>query len=374
MHNEALVFQIGIDMIPKIGSINAKRLIAYCGGIEAVFKQSKKALQKIPGVGEVLAHEISNNTVLDKAKREVEFVEKHRIKAFFYLDPEYPERLRQCEDCPIVLFVKGKEDVSLNQLKIISVVGTRSITDYGKEVCENIINSMAQKGHNTIIVSGLAYGVDLCAHKAALRNNLITVGVLGHGLDTIYPKIHRSIAKEIAQTGALVTDFPSETPIDPKNFIKRNRIIAGLADATLVIESGIEGGSLITADLAISYNREVLAIPGMVGHKYSLGCNALIKSNKAALVESIEDIEVQLNWDVPGAAKTPIQKALFHQLSPEEQVIVDVLSENGQEVIDVICFKTRMPVAKVSSILLNLEFAGVVKCKPGKLFSLTQKH
>lgn len=371
MSSNLLVYQIGIDMIPKIGSVNAKRLIAYCGGVEAVFKQTKKSLVKIPGVGEVLASEIANNTVLDKAKREVDFVEKHRIKALFYLDPEYPERLRQCDDCPIVLFIKGNESLNLNQSKIISVVGTRSITDYGKEVCENLIESMAVKGHNPIIVSGLAYGVDLCAHKAALKFGLPTVGVLGHGLDTIYPKTHRSVAKDIIGKGALVTDFPSGTSIDPKNFIKRNRIIAGLTDATLVIESATEGGSLITADIAISYSREVLAVPGKVGMKYSTGCNALIKSNKAALVETIEDIEAQLNWDIPGVAAKPQQRVLFHQLSADEQLVVDALKENGQEIIDVLCFKTKMPMAKISSILLNLEFAGVVKCKPGKLFTLT---
>ncbi len=372
MSTPLLAYQIGIDMIPKIGSINAKKLIAYCGGVEAVFKQSKKALMSIPGIGEVLANEIANNSVLDRAKHEAEFVHKHSIAAWFYLDPQYPERLRQCEDGPIVLFVKGNQSVNFNQLKTISIVGTRSITDYGKEICERLASEMASRGHNPIVFSGLAYGVDLCAHKAALKNGLPTVGVLGHGLDTIYPSGHRSIAKEIVASGALVTDFPSGTSIEPQNFIKRNRIIAGLSDATLIIESGMEGGSLITADLAISYNREVMAIPGRVGHKYSSGCNSLIKRNRAALVEKIEDIEELLNWDIIGATKKPVQKSLFHQFTPEEQQIVDVLSDNGQEVIDVICFKTRLPVAKVSSVLLNLEFAGVVKCKPGKLFALVQ--
>ena len=280
MNHDLLAYQIGIDMIPKIGSINAKRLIAYCGGVEAVFKQSKKVLTKVPGIGQIIAHEVANHNVLDRAKQEVEFLVKHNIKAYFYLDNDYPQRLRQCDDGPIVLFVKAKDEFNFYNPKAISVVGTRSITDYGKTVCEELIKTIAERGHQAMITSGLAYGVDVCAHKSALKNSLPTVAVLGHGLDSLYPSIHRSIAKEIYEHGALVTDFPSQTPVDRNNFIKRNRIIAGLSDATIVVESAEQGGSLITADIAVSYNREVFAIPGPVNHKYSKGCNLLIKSNK----------------------------------------------------------------------------------------------
>ena len=372
MNAESLIYQIGITMIPRIGSVNAKKLIAYCGGLEAVFKQSKQSLLKIPGFGEVLAAEISNQSVLDNAKREVEFVDKHNIKAYFYLDSEYPERLRHCDDCPIVLFVKSKEDVPFNQQKVISIVGTRSITDYGKEVCEEIVTTLVKRGHNPIVVSGLAYGVDVCAHKAALNNNVHTVAVLGHGFDRIYPAVHRGIAKDIYQTGALVTDFPSGTSFDRNNFIKRNRIIAGLSDATIVIESAETGGSLITADIAQSYNRDVLAVPGAVGYKYSKGCNLLIKTSKAALVESALDVEYHLGWDAPSDLPKVSQQKLFPQLSNEEYKVLEVIKEHGQEVIDVICFKTNMPSSKVSSILLTLEFAGLVKCRPGKVFALAR--
>jgi DNA processing protein len=372
MNLDLLPYQIGIDMIPKIGSINAKRLIAYCGGVEAVFKQSKKALEKVPGIGPVLANEIAKQNILDRAKREVEFVEKHSINAHFYLDPDYPNRLRQCDDGPIVIFVKSKETIDFNQRKTISVVGTRSITEYGKAICEEIIENLVKNGHSPIIISGLAYGVDVCAHKSALKNNIPTIAVLGHGLDKMYPTVHRNVAKDIFSHGALVTDFPSLTPFDRNNFIKRNRIIAGLSDATLVIESAEQGGSLITADIAHSYNREVLAIPGPVNSKYSKGCNLLIKTNKAALVESAEDIEFQLGWESIKVSKEQSQLTLFHQLSPEETQILNVIKEHGQEVIDVICFKTKMPVSKVSSLLLNLEFAGLVKCRPGKVFALSK--
>lgn len=370
MDKELLKYQIAIDMIPKIGSVNAKKLIAYCGGVEAVFRQTPRALTKIPGIGKVLANEIINQKVLDRAKQEVDFITKHNIKTYFYLDTDYPTRLKQCEDCPIVLFQKGIPDLNLNQQKVISIVGTRSITDYGRDVCEKIIFDLSAKGHKPIIVSGLAYGVDICAHKAALKNNLLTVAVLGHGLNTIYPQAHRSAAREINAQGALVTDFPSGPTIDRNNFIKRNRIIAGLSDATIIIESAEEGGSLITADIAISYNREVFAVPGQVTQKYSKGCNMLIKQNKAALIESASDIEFQLGWESPSANPKVTQPTLFPNLTDDEKIIVDVLREKGSEVIDVICHKVKMPVAKVSSILLNLEFSGMVKCKPGKVFAL----
>ena len=370
MSDNLLKYKIGIEMIPKIGSINAKKLIAYCGGIEAVFKQSKKTLLKIPGIGDCLAAEITNQKILSQAEQEIEFIEKYGIKALFYLDADYPERLRQCEDCPIVLFVKGKTDINFNREKYISIVGTRKATDYGKQVCEKLISGLSEKGYSPIIVSGLAYGIDVIAHKSALKNNLQTLAVLGHGLDTIYPTSHRSIAKDIYETGALITDFPSKTKFDRNNFIKRNRIIAGLSDATIVIESGEQGGALITADLANSYNREVFAVPGNVGSKYSIGCNQLIKANKAALIETSKDIEFLLGWEPANILKSPKQISLFSDFTAEEQKIIDYLKNVEQESIDLICIKIQMPVSKVSSLLLNLEFAGVVKSKPGKVYSL----
>lgn len=332
--------------------------------------EKPKVLTKIPGIGRILAKEVANQQVLDKAKREIDFIVKHKINAYFYLDKDYPHRLRQCDDGPVVLFVKGSPDLNFNQKCIISIVGTRSITNYGKEVCENLVRGLAIRGHNPIIVSGLAYGVDICAHKAALKEGFPTVAVLGHGLDRMYPPVHRGIAKDIISTGALVTDFPSETAFDRKNFIKRNRIIAGLSDATIVVESALRGGSLITADIAISYSREVFAVPGNIGQKYSQGCNMLIKTNRAALIESAEDIEFQLGWESSKKEKEPKQASFFPEISPDEQAVFDVLKENGQESIDTICFRTKMPVAKVSSLLLNLEFAGLVNSKPGKIYSL----
>lgn len=372
MDIDLLPYQIGVDMIPKIGSINAKKLIAYCGGAETVFKQSQKTLLKIPGIGPILAHEIAHQKILDDAKREVEFIVKNNIQAYYYLDEGYPHRLKQCEDGPVVLFAKKDDELKFNHPKIISIVGTRNITEYGRSICEELVADLAKRGHNPIIVSGLAYGVDICAHRAALKNGLPTIAVLGHGLDTVYPSIHANTAKEILETGALVSDFPSGSLMDGKNFVKRNRIIAGLSDATLVIESAEQGGSLITADIAMSYNREVFAVPGPAGSKYSKGCNLLIKTNKAALIESVEDIEYQLGWDENVNQSDGKQLEMFIELSEEEQAVFDVIRNRGQEVIDVISFKTELPIAKVSAILLNLEFAGLIKSRPGKVYALSR--
>jgi len=367
---DELKYQIGITLIPKIGCINAKRLIAYCGGVEAVFKQNRRSLTKIPGIGNKIAHEVLNHDVLAQAEREVEFIHRHGITPLFYLDPHYPHRLRQCDDGPVMLYTKGIDSVNLDQAKVISIVGTRSITDYGKSMCENLVEQMSERGHSPLIVSGLAYGVDVCAHKAALRGGLHTAAVLGHGLDTIYPSVHREVARSIAKHGILVSDFPSKTAFDRNNFIRRNRIIAGLADATIVIESAEQGGALITADLAISYNRDVLAVPGAVGNKYSEGCNKLIKINRAALIESVLDIEYHLGWESPDDSPKQKQRTLFPTLSDDEQCVFNLLKTSGQEEIDFICHKTKMPVAKVSAILLSLEFAGLIKCKPGKVFAI----
>ncbi|MGE0076797.1 MAG: DNA-processing protein DprA [Bacteroidales bacterium] len=357
-------------MIPKIGSINAKKLIAYCGGVDAVFRESKKNLLKIPGIGDKIATEVVNQSVLANAEAEIKFIEKYGIKVLYFTEPEYPERLKQCEDGPVTLYVKSKGDFNFNVDKIISIVGTRKATSYGKGICDEIVNGLKQKGYNPIIVSGLAYGIDIAAHKAALKHQLPTVAVLGHGLDTIYPSVHTNIAKEIVNSGALVTDFASKTVFDRNNFLRRNRIIAGLADATVVIESAEEGGALVTADIANSYNREVFAVPGNVTSTYSKGCNQLIKQNKAALIESADDIEFFLGWKSNAKNKIVQTSIDFDSLNPDEQKILAYLKEHGEETIDVISIKIGVAVPAVLSALLNLEFSGAIISKPGKIFAL----
>jgi len=370
MPDELLKYKIGISLIPGIGSINAKKLVAYIGSVEGVFKEKKKNLVKIPGIGEYLADNIVNQQVLNIAEKEIDFINRYEIHCSFYLDEAYPARLKNCEDAPVILFFKGAVD--FNQAKVLSIVGTRNATDYGKECCNKLIADLKSRKHQVIIVSGLAYGIDICAHRAALKNGFDTVAVLGHGLSTIYPPLHKPMAKEICKQGALLTDFISPTLPDRSNFVKRNRIIAGLADATIVVESGIKGGALITADIAGSYNRDVLAYPGRANDSYSKGTNWLIKTNKAALIESVEDLEYHLGWDMPLKEAGSMQTQMFVELSAEEQLIANMLREQGELPIDLLCLRINMPVSKVSAMLLNLEFAGLVRSLPGKVYRLVR--
>jgi DNA processing protein len=368
MHDNLLKYKIGISLISKIGPVTAKKLIAYTGGVEAVFKEKKTHLLKIPGIGVQLANYIIDQNVLERAEKETEFIAKYQIDTYFYLDKEYPERLKQCNDSPIMLFAKG--DFDFNEAKVLSIVGTRNATAEGKEFCNNLLASLTERGHKILIVSGLAYGIDIAAHKAAIKHNQPTVGVLAHGMDTIYPSVHAATAREMVKNGGLVTEFLSGTKMDRNYFLQRNRIIAGMADATLVVESAISGGALVTADIANSYNRDVFAVPGCPLAKVSQGCNALIKRNKAALLESAEDLEYYMNWQIEAKNSKPVQKQLFITLSPDEEKIVEALKTEGKMPIDHICIHTDLPMAKVSATLLNLEFSGVVKCHPGKVFEV----
>jgi DNA processing protein len=364
-----LLYKISLSLIPGIGSITAKSLIAYTGSPEQVFKEKEKVLRKIPGVGTILAKNIVSSNVFPRAAKEIEFIEKNRIEALFYLDDSYPQRLRGCNDAPIVLFVKGTPD--LNCTKVISVVGTRHSTEYGKETVDSFIGGIAERGYPILIVSGLAYGIDVQVHKAALKTELPTVAVMGHGLETVYPSIHTSIAREMEEkSGGLVSDFLSYSLIDRKNFLRRNRIIAGLSDATVIVESAKKGGALVTAEIANSYNRDVFAFPGRRGDIYSEGCHFLIKSNRAALIESVADLEYVMNWSQGKGIPDAVQPRLFNDLDKDEKIIVDLLQSEGETAMDQICIKTGLAMSKVSSTLLNLEFAGIVKGLPGKVFKV----
>ncbi len=364
MHTN-LIYKIALSMISGIGNVNAKKLIAHFGNIDDIFKAKKKDLIKVQGIGDILANEILKTDALQKAEEEIEFAEKHKIDVLFFLDENYPERLKHCEDAPVILYYKGK--AKLNQQKIISIVGTRNATRYGKEHCNELVKDLKLNGHEAVIVSGLAYGVDICAHQAALKNKLPTLAVLGHGLHTIYPASHKKIAKEIFSNGGLLTEFPHNSKLDPSNFVRRNRIIAGISDATVVIESAKKGGSLITADLANSYNRDVLAFPGRVNDKYSSGCNWLIKTNRAALIENIKDLEYILGWQQVDK-KQAVQKQLFVELNEDEKKLMELFKDNEELSIDIITLKAGMPMSKVSALLLNLEFSGLIKSLPGKIY------
>ena len=364
--NESLKYKIALTLIPDIGDVLAKRLVAYCGSAEAVFKEKKPLLEKVPGIGSISASKVFKSNVFERAEEEIKFIEKNKITPLFYLDDNYPKRLTHCEDSPVLLYFKG--DVNLNQEKIISIVGTREATDYGKELCEKLIADLAE--HNPLIVSGLAYGIDICAHKAAMDNGLKTIGVFAHGLDKIYPAVHRSVAEKMLDHGGLLTDFTSGNKPDRENFPRRNRIVAGMADATIVIESKVGGGSLITADIANSYARDVFAFPGRIGDVTSEGCNNIIKQNKAALIQSAKDVVYIMGWEQTKRKNAPVQKQLFIELKPEEEILVNVLKEKEASNVDDICLRAKMPMSKVSSLLLTLEFSGIVRSLPGKMYRL----
>ena len=367
MFSDLLKYYIAIEIIPNVGSITAKKLIAGCGGVEAVFTEKKSALSKIVGIGETLLHSIltARDEVLQIAEKEIDFMEKNRIKAFIYTEKDYPKRLLACDDSPVVFFSKG--DVDFNTPKILSVVGTRKATDYGTDLCEKIIADLSVT-HKPVIVSGLAYGIDVCAHKAAMQNGLKTIAVMGTGLNMVYPAQHRNIANAIIRQGAVISDFTSQSTLDRKNFLRRNRIIAGLADATIIVESGKKGGALVTADIAASYNRDVLAFPARVSDEFSSGCNWLIKTNKAALVEDMKDIEYVLGWT--SKSQETKQLPLFDSLDDKELDIVNHLKKTEMDTIDNISHETKIPMAQLSAILLALEFRGYVKSLPGKSYTL----
>lgn len=363
----SLKHKIALGLIPRIGDINARKLVSHFGSVEAIFHEPYGNLIKIPGIGTGLARYISDRSYLDDAEKEAEYIIKHKIRTYFYLDNDYPYRLKQCEDSPVVFYFKGNCD--LNALKLLSIVGTRSATTRGKELCDKIIGGLSIGHPDLIIVSGLAYGIDIACHKASLSHNLLTIGVLAHGFRTIYPSLHDPVAKNMVSHGGLLTDFVSDALPERNNFIKRNRIIAGLSDATLVIESGIKGGALITADIANSYNRDVLAVPGRPDDQWSQGCNSLIKTNKATLVESSDDIESFLNWK---PEKTlPVQRTLFSDMDETEKLIFELIMKDGEPTIDTICRSLDMPVYKLSSLLLQMEFKGILKCFPGNIYRIS---
>ena len=367
MSPTSLVHKIALGMIPGVGDITARKLVSYAGSVEAVFSESYRNLTKIPGVGETLAKAVAGHDYLEKAAKEADYTEKHGIKVFHYLDDDYPYRLRQCEDSPVTFFFRGKAD--LNASHMLSVVGTRNATQRGRELCQKIVTGLSVHFPELVIVSGLAYGIDISAHKAAMANGIPTIAVLGHGLKTIYPSIHAGVARSMLENGGHLTDFSSDTLPERNNFIRRNRIIAGISDATLIIESGRRGGALITADIAASYNRDVMAVPGRPGDEWSAGCNALIRCNRAALVEGHEDIEYLLGWK-PAAMAVPVQPELFPNMTDNEKKIYDELKTGGDLTMDTLALALDIPVYKLSTVLLQMELAGLITPCPGNVYRI----
>ena len=365
MKEEKLLAILRLQKSKAVGDILAKKLIVNVGDIEQVFKEKKATLSKINGIGNHVLSHLFDEKNLKLATEELNYIKQNKIEYSCFLDETYPTNLQHCIDSPILLFKEGNIDFS--NKKIISIVGTRNMSSYGRDFCNKLIEDLAP--HNPIIVSGFAYGVDICAHKAAIKNNLQTIAVLAHGLEEIYPKVHKKYVSEVHKNGGFLTEFwHNETPLR-ENFLKRNRIVAGISKATIIIESAEKGGSLVTADIANSYDKDVFAVPGRTTDLYSKGCNNLIKNNKAFLLNSGEEIVRMLNWDIKEKPKT-IQKQLFVELNEKEQKIYDLLHLKGQQLLDVISLETHIPVYQLSSILLQLEMKGILKPLPGKLFEL----
>lgn len=365
---EEFYYYIALSFLNKIGPVNAKNLISYCGGVEAVFKQKKSHLFKVPGIGAKLADEISNGTVFKHADEELKFIEKYDINVLPYTSKKYPRRLTHCADSPIVLYSKG--NVELNPPKVISIVGTRKCTKYGRDFVKKLIEDLAP--YNIQIVSGMAYGIDAEAHKQALEHQKSTIGVLGHALNTMYPQEHKKLAREMVENnGALLSEYPSQNKMHPSNFPQRNRIVAGMSDAVIVVESAIKGGAVITANIANSYNRDVFALPGRYKDKTSKGCNFLLKTFKANVIEEASDLLKLMNWDENETKPKRIQKELALDLSPEENKIVNVLKEFDDLETDLLAVKTNLNSSKMAAHLLNLELKGIITALPGNRYALS---
>lgn len=362
-----LLFEVGLTYLPTVGDVLLKGLVSYCGGVKEVFDASHAKLKRAPGIGDKRAMEILNSNALEKAAEELKFIEKHQITPIFYLDAAYPKRLLHCHDSPVMLYYKGNAD--LNTQRIISMVGTRNATEYGRTVTEMVIEKLQH--HNILVLSGLAYGIDIIAHRAALKHGMQTVGVLAHGLDRLYPAQHKSTAEKMYTQGGLLTEFPSGSLPDRENFPKRNRIVAGMSDATIVIETKIKGGSMITATLANSYDRDVYAVPGNLGQICSEGCNYLIRTHRAAILDSVDEFLEAMRWtDKETTPAPPRQLQLLSDLEPNEEAIAQLLQEHNQLAIDELTYRIRIPASQVAAALLGLELKGIVRSMPGKAYKL----
>ncbi len=367
---EEQIYSIALTMVPGIGHIGAKHLIDGMGNAVDVFRLRKEIPERIPEVSQRVIEALDCPQAVLRAEQEYEFIRKNRISCLSFHDEAYPSRLRECEDAPVVLFFKGTAD--LNSLHILNMVGTRNATDYGTQICASFLRDLKALCPDVLVVSGLAYGIDIHAHREALANELPTVGVLAHGLDRIYPHVHRKTAVDMLEKGGLLTEFLSGTNPDRHNFISRNRIVAGMCDATIVIESAEKGGSLITAELAEGYHRDCFAFPGRMSDEYSKGCNRLIRDNKASLLLSAEDFVQAMGWNIPMtlSEKVSVQRSLFIELSEEEQKIVAILEKLGNLQINSLVVEADIPVNKMTALLFELEMKGVIRVLAGGMYQL----
>ena len=367
--NEKTLYTLALTRIPGLGLIGAHRLLEAAGSASAIFLHTKELIESMPDFPKRLTHSFDCPDILRLCEAELQFAEKNKIRPLTPADADYPSRLRECDDAPLILFYRG--NANLNSLHFISLVGTRHATEYGKGLCLRFMEELKELLPDAVIVSGLAYGIDIHAHRAALQCGFETIGVLAHGLDRIYPSVHRQTAAQMIHQGGLLTEFPSGTNPDRQNFVKRNRIVAGISDATLVIESAAKGGSLITAEIAESYNRDCFAFPGRIGDTYSEGCNNLIKNNRAMLLQSAEELVKAMNWDTPHTTPRTVQRQLFPDFTPEEEQVVGLLNKHPEGLqINLLVVQSNIPINRMTGILFELEMKGVIRALAGGVYCL----
>lgn len=365
MLEKELLAVLRLQSTPNIGDVISKKLIRTVGSASQIFQEKKSSLLKIDGIGEFIVNNLQNEKTQQLAENELSYLNQNKIKYSYFFNTDYPQNLQNCIDAPLLFFYDGNMNWETD--RIISIVGTRNMTNYGRDFCKQFIESIAM--YNPLIVSGLAYGVDICAHQTAIEHKLQNIAVLAHGLDDIYPKKHKKFVADILNNGGLISEFwHGEKPIR-ENFLKRNRIVAGISKATIIVESAERGGALVTADIANSYNRDVFAVPGKITDYYSKGCNNLIKSNQAHLLSSADDLIKMLNWDIEEKPKFK-QTELFVSLNDTEQKVYDYLQKNGKQLLDVIALDCDIPVYKLSGLLIEMELKGVIKPLPGKMFEV----
>ena len=363
---DELTCRLALTLVPNIGDVQTKLLVQHFGDAQSIFKAKKSELEKVEGMGSIRAQSVKAFSAFEVAEKEITFLQKFNIQPLFLTDSAYPQRLLQCYDPPTLLFYKGTAD--LNASKIVAIVGTRNNTDYGKTVTENLVKDLADQ--NMIIVSGLAYGIDAIAHKAALKNGLPTVGCIGHGLDKMYPQENAALARDMVKSGGgLLTEFFSGTKPDKHNFPLRNRVVAGMCDATIVVETHAKGGSLITAKLADGYNRDVFAVPGRTIDAKSAGCNFLIQHNKAVLLQTADDLLTVMGWKEQ-TKKPKKQKELFIELTPDEQLVLQLLQQKELVPIDEINIRSGLSSSAVAAAILSLELQNIIASLPGKMYKL----
>jgi DNA processing protein len=358
---------LALHFIPGLGDYLIRQLISYCGSAEKVFQLPRGKLLKVPGIGSVTADAIKKEKPFQRAENEIIKAEKEETRLIFFIDRNYPSRLRQLNDAPTLLYAKG--NIDFENPKMVGIVGTRKATEYGRRCVDELIGGLVS--HRACIVSGLAYGIDIHAHKQSLRHGLPTIGVMGSGIDVIYPASHKETVRRMYYSGGIVTEHPFGTNPDAHNFPARNRIVAGLCDAIVIVEAAAKGGALITAEIANSYNKDVFAFPGNIGQTTSEGCNNLIKTNKAFLITSVKDLEYLMNWDLRSPPKKKKLLGPAESLEGDEKKVVELLAENhNQLIIDELSWKSGMPVSHLASVLLNLEFKGIISPLPGKVYKL----